>query len=79
MSPCFSAARWLGPAAHLELVEDVVHVQLDRTLGDEEFAGDLLVAEARREEAQDLGLPSSETTTAQAVNELGRDWGAIHL
>src|SRR5512145_3420865 len=48
--------RRLHAAGEVELAQDVLHVDLDRALGDFQLAGDLLVAGTPGEEAEDLAL-----------------------
>lgn len=51
---------------HIELAQHVLHVDLDRGLGDAQFAGDLLVAGAARNAAQDVAF-----AWRQAVKQAG--------
>ena len=46
----------LRTAAHIELGNDLLEVELDRVLGHEEAAGDFLVGDAVAEEAEDFVL-----------------------
>ena len=57
----------LHARAHVELAQDVLHVDLDRGLGDVQLARDLLVAGAARDAAQDLPL-----ARRQHVQPVGR-------
>src|SRR5262245_16305688 len=66
----------LAAPAHLQLLQDVVHVVFYRSAADREVARDLLVGAALLRERQDLALPHREwrqrrlwTGIAQEVGE----------
>src|SRR5690242_18361657 len=52
--------RDLDARVEAELVEDVMHVVVDRALGEEQALRDLAVGDARREQLRDLALALAE-------------------
>src|SRR5450759_2156120 len=60
-------ARDLRPRPEAKLVEDAADVAVDGTLRDEQPGADLLVAQAVRDQARDVGLSPREHSEAGAV------------
>src|SRR6185369_149179 len=65
----------VSPIADSQLHEDVVHVVLDRTLGDPEIGTDLLVAHSPSDAAQDLHLSCAQARARKPLHQPRGDVG----